>query len=218
MTAPETEIVNEALPEPVFAEQVVEPEPFVEAPIPSGAPYRALPELGTPLALSSSRRARPVIGPALTTYALLLWSYVVFGQFTTTLSASTPLGEGKAFFGVFAVTSATWLIVVRRSQRTAPTTGPRLVPRAVAVAALAALLFFVTVFVATMVGSFSTHLDVFIPFVLVLLCLGAVIYGRRLLVPEPTPRTQNERSVLVGLWMTVVLVTFIAGVDLALNG
>ena len=198
-------------------------EAGVEAPIEapemaSGAPYRALPDLGPPLVFSTHRRCWPVLGPALTTYALLLWTYVVMGQFTTTLSASTPLGEGKALFVVCAVTAATWIIAIRRSRVVAPVTGGRLVTRAVGIAALAGLLFLVTVFLATFMGLLSRGLDMVIPFGLVLLCAGAVFYGRRLLVPDAPPRTQQERSVLLGVWMIAVLVTFIAGVDLALNG
>lgn len=187
----------------------------VEAP-----PYRSVPPPEPePIVIAPPPPRRwPVLGPALSTYALLLWSYVVLGQLTTTLSAGTPLGEGKAFFFVFAITSAAWIVAIRRSRAVAPPASlARLVTRAVGVAALAGFMFFLTVVFAAFVG-LAGHLDFAIPFVLVLVSSGAVFQGRRLLVPDAPPRTQQERGVLMGVWMIAILVTFIAGVDLALNG
>ena len=95
----------------------------------------------------------------------------------------------------------------------------RLLLRGIGIAALAFLSFVLTVFVATIAGTESSrNHDLPIAFCLVLLALGAALIGPYLLSPARPERTHRARFALVVMWVAGVLVTLLAGADLATNG
>ncbi len=196
------------------------PTPPTEAPVPSG-PYRTfeiIPVLGP--ALPPPKRPRPVIGPTLTTFAALLWSFVVAGQFTTSWLVGAPLPQGMAFFVVTLTTFAAWLSSVRLSGVVTPPRGRVwFLGRAVTIAFFASILFFGSVMAATIAGEtvLRNH-DLAIAFLLVVVATGAAILGPRWTSPAPLERTHGQRVRLVMLWIAGGLVTLVAGVDLAANG
>jgi hypothetical protein len=190
-----------------------------------GAPYRVLaPPVEPPEPVfyvpPAPRKPRPIIGPALSVFAVLLWAFVVFGQLTTSWLFGTPLGPKTATLLVFLTTIAALITSVRRSRVVAP---PRnawhLGWRGVGIAVLAFFLFLVTIVAATVVGNTSLHNhDMLIALVLVVLSTLAAFAGARLTSPAPPDRTHPQRVVLVLVWVAGVIVTLVAGADLATNG
>jgi hypothetical protein len=203
--------------------ELASPAPPSEQPVPSGAPYRAH-EPPSPVEVShpfsKPRRPRPVIGPALSTFAALLWSFVVAGQFTTSWRMGAPLPPGIALSAVTLATLAAWIASVRRSGLVVPPaqrTG--LVGRGLAAGAVAFVLFLSSLFVATMAGATALRdHDLLIAFGLVALATGAAIVGPKWTSPAPPERTHRQRFALVVLWIVGALVTLVAGVDLASSG
>jgi hypothetical protein len=191
-------------------------------PVPSGSPYR-IPEQPAELALPYAPMAKPprtVLGPALSVFAALLWTFVVAGQFTTSWVTGTPLGQGVAFLLVTLATFTAWVIGIRQSRIAYP---PRqtshLVWRAIGIAALAFALFFVCLAAAAAAGGVSsTNHDLLIPFVLVVVAGIAAIVGPKLTFRVRLQRTHRARVLLVIAWLAGALLTLIAGVDLAANG
>jgi hypothetical protein len=216
---------------PATAAESVEPAPeapeapaapLVALPVPSG-PYRvpdppASPEVTWPPV--TARRAWPVIGPALTVFAVLLWSFVVAGQFTTSWGAGAPLGQGTAVTMVLVLTFIAWIVGLRRSRAASPPRNPFMfVSRAIGIALLAFALFVSTVLTAAVFGGFaSRNHDLLIAFSLVVASTVATIIGGRLTSPSPVERTHRARVALVLTWTLGALLTLIAGVDLASNG
>ncbi len=200
------------------------PLPPPDAPLASGAPYRVPAPLVVDPApedysFAAPRKVRPLFGPALSMLGVLLWAFVVFGQFTTSWMFGTPLGQGTAVLAIFLLTFAAWIAAVSRSRGAlVPTTTVRFVARAVGIAVLAFLFFVSCVIAATAFGGFSRGHDFLIAFGLVVVSLVAAIAGPRLTTATPLQRTHRQRSVLVGLWLVGVLVTLVAGADLASNG
>ena len=197
----------------------------LEVPAASGAPYRVPAPPPEPAHVElpwvkPPRKPRPVIGPALSVFAVLLWTFVVAGQFTTSWLVGTPLNQTVAVAMVLLMTFTAWVAGIRLSRIVVP---PRqtmfLFWRAIGIAVLASLLFFVCFAVAVVTGEASSggH-DVLIPFVLVMVSLLAAIVGPRLTSPTPLERTHRQRFVVVTLWITGTLVTLVAGVDLAAHG
>jgi len=199
--------------------------PLPEPPLASGAPYRALaPPVPDPepenYSFAAPRKTRPVLGPALSVLGVLLWAFVVFGQFTTSWMFGTPLGQGTAVLAILLLTLVAWIGAVRRSRdAVAPRTTLRLVARSVGIAILAFLFFVGCVMSATAAGGvLSRGHDLLIAFGLVVVSLAAAISGPRLTTSAPLPRTHRQRSLLVGMWLAGVLLTLVAGADLAANG
>ncbi len=194
-----------------------------EPPLASGAPYRAL---APPLpdaenySFAAPRKTRPLLGPALSVLGVLLWAFVVFGQFTTSWMFGAPLGQGTAVVAVVSLTLVALAFAVRRSRdAVAPRTTARLVARSVGIALLAFLFFVGCVMSATAAnGVLSRGHDFLIALGLVLVSLAAAIFGPRLTSSAPLPRTHRQRSLLVGMWLAGVLLTLVAGADLAANG
>jgi hypothetical protein len=213
-----TEVPDATLPEASM------PPPPSELPAASGAPYRSQ-EASAPVEashpFSKPRRPRPVLGPALSTFAALLWSFVVAGQFTTSWHLGAPLPQGIALSLVALATLAAWIAGVRRSGLVVPPArrAGGLVGRALAAFVLAFGLFLACLFAATMAGATALRdHDLLIAFGLVLLATGAAIVGPKWTSPAPPERTHRQRFALVILWIMGVLVTFVAGVDLASSG
>jgi hypothetical protein len=160
-----------------------------------------------------------VIGPALSLFAVLLWGFVVAGQFTTSWVTGAPLSQGVAVTFVLLTTNASWLFCIRRSCVVAPPLrSSALVGRAVAIAALAIVFFFASIFAATMVGQLSSNNhDLLIAFGLVTASTLAATAGPRLTSPLRPELTHRQRFLLVVAWMAGALLTVVAGVDLAAN-
>jgi hypothetical protein len=189
-----------------------------------GAPYRVpAPPIEAPepaLWAPVPRKPRPIVGPALSVFAVLLWAFVVFGQFTTSWLLGAPLGQTTAVILVLLTTFVAWIASVRRSRAVVP---PRstmhLAWRGVGIAALAFMSFVVCVVAATAIGAASAHNhDMLIAIVLVAVSMLAALAGPRSTSPGPLERTRRQRSVLVMLWIAGVLLTLIAAADLAKNG
>jgi hypothetical protein len=191
--------------------------------LPAGSPYR-VPETTEPLAwpeLRTRKRPRPWIGPALSVFAVLLWAFVVAGQFTTSWMTGAPISQGFALFLVMLATFAAWISGIRRSRFAMPPRRPfaGLVGRGIGIAAIAGLLFFVSIFAATAIGNLSSNdHDLFIAFVLVGIATLAAVLGPRL-TSEMRPETPHRmRFIVVVMWLAGALLTLVAGVDLAANG
>lgn len=209
-----------ATPEPTAPPLEAAP---IEAAVPSGAPYRALapPDLAAPepWAGPTLRKPRTVVGPALSTFAVLLWSYVVFGQLTTSWLFGTPLNQGFAFFMVFVTTVIAWIAGIRRSRvALEPWSTGHLVWRSIGIAVVAWLAFLVCLSAASVFGALFRNHDVLIPFLLVVLSVLAAFAGAKVTSPLPITRTHRQRSVLVALWIAGLLLTLVAAGDLAANG
>jgi hypothetical protein len=194
-------------------------------PVPSG-PYRVpappqdptlVPEVyfGPP-----PKRPRPLIGPAISVFAVMLWTFVIAGQFTTSWNLGAPLSQEVAVALILVTTFAAWLGSVRLSRLVVP---PRqttnLVWRAIGIGVLA-FVFFITCFTAAAFAGAATreNHDFLIPFVLVVLSLGAALAGRKMTAPSPPQRTARERFLVVAMWIAGTLLTLVAGIDLAANG
>ena len=189
----------------------------VEAPVPSG-PYRT-PPYEAPLPVYGGRVMRPLLGPSLGTFGVLLWAYVVAGQLTTSWITGRPLGNGVAIAAVVVATFGAWVLGMRRSLAVAPASPSGVVGRGIGVGAVCLAMFFLTLVFAVFVGTtVSPGHDFRIAFGLVVVAFVAVVFGRRLVTPEAQERTHVERVVTVALWATCLLLTFVAGVDLAANG
>ena len=214
---------------PLPAVPVVEPAPAspIEEPMPSGAPYRAPapppPQLfeAPPAELyfgRPSRKPRPLIGPALSVFAVTLWAFVVAGQFASSWSMGINVLSGHALIVVAFLTFVAWIANMRRSRAVVP---PRsvmhLLWRAIGAGILAFLLFLFSLAAATAVNS-AMDVDFFAALALVLVSLGAAIAGPHLTSPSPVVRTPRQRTTLVLLWVAGTLLTLIAGADLAAHG
>jgi hypothetical protein len=161
-----------------------------------------------------------VIGPALTVYAVLLWSFVVFGQFTTSWSMGTPMRPQIAALAVLVLTFMAWFAAVRRSSLAAPPRSRgRLVGRAIGIPALAFASFFTTLVAATVVGNESSRdHDVLIAFVLVCISGLAAVCGPRFTSPVRPVRSHPMRFAVAVTWIAGLLATLVAGADLVANG
>lgn len=201
--------------------------PFARQPLgpsPQSGPYR-IPVTPEPPTVPAFRPVllptpRPFLGSALAIYGVLLWSFVVAGQFATSWTTGAPLGNGTAVLIVFATTIAAWYFAVRRSATVAP---PRSlaqgVGRGFGTMAVAGLLFVLTLIVATIIGQTANrNHDFAIAFFLVVTAVTATILGPRLTLPVRPTRTHGARFALVSMWIMGAIVTFIAGAELATNG
>jgi hypothetical protein len=220
MSQPDPPIPPPVPPPPPVDPAAPEVPVDVAPPVPSG-PYRLV---AAPApqehAITASPRPWPVIGPVLSVYAVLLWSFVVFGQFTTSWSMGTPMSPQTAALAVLLLTFVSWLVAFRRSRIAAPPRArSRLVGRAIGIPALACACFLTTIIAATIVGNESSRdHDVLIAFVLVCLSGLAALAGPRLTSPMPSGRSHQVRFAYVATWIAGVLVTLVAGASLVANG
>jgi hypothetical protein len=182
-----------------------------ELPLPAESTAMASPEVDLP-----TKRPRPVLGPALTLSATLLWAFVVIGTFTTSwLSGGAPLTEGAAIVLVTLVTVGTWARAVRQS-RSVPVQGlGGLVRRSAAVGLLAFGMWALLVVLATVAGKASaSNIDPFVSAGLLAAASAAVLAGRRLTAPARPARTRAGRVVVVAFWIGVAAVTLGACVEI----
>lgn len=192
------------------------PSPAREA-APAPQPPPAAPVLVSSPAVFHAARPRPVLGPSLSVFGVMLWSYVVFGQFTTSwLPGGAPLGEGTAVFFVFVASVVAWVLAVRRSLVVSVRGQQGIAGRAIRIGVLAWAWWLVTVVLASLFGQASgKNLDGPITGLLVLLSAFAVVQGRRLTLPERPPLTQRERVIARLLWAGAAAMTLAACVELA---
>ncbi len=205
---------------------VAVPDPSaLEAPVPSGAPYRvpAPPPAAEPMTPEiyfgpTPRKPRPLIGPALSVFAVMLWSFVVAGQFASSWSLGIQVRSSEALFVVVSLTFVAWIANMRRSRIALP---PRvwthLVWRSIGAGIVAFILFFCCLVAATATNS-AMNADFLVAAVLVLLSLVAAIGGAHLTSPVAPERTPRQRTVLIALWIAGTLLTLVAGVDLGAHG
>jgi hypothetical protein len=175
------------------------------------------PYAGSPF--QAPRVPRPVIGPALSVFGMLLWTFVVAGQFTTSWMSGAPLSEGAAIAIVFFGTITAWFLAVRRSQ-VVPVSGRReLFGRSLAIGVIAFLLFVGCVVIAVVAGgvSSSNH-DLAIALFLLLLSGVAAFFGPRITSPIRPARTSSQQLASVALWIGAMIVSAIACAELAANG
>ncbi len=217
-----------APPAPVEAHPtaVVAPDPSaLEAPVASGAPYRVpapppATELMTPEIYfgPTPRKPRPLVGPALSVFAVMLWSFVVAGQFASSWSLGIQVRSSEALLLVASLTFVAWIANMRRSRIAVP---PRatthLVWRSIGAGLVAFLLFFFCLVAATAINS-AMNADFLVAAVLVLLSLLAAIGGAHLTSPVALERTPRQRTILIALWIAGTLLTLVAGVDLGAHG
>jgi hypothetical protein len=205
--APVAAAIPQAVPPPAVAPQQATQVQWVGQPAPYADPFRA------------QRQPRPVIGPALSVFGVLLWTFVVAGQFTTSWMNGTPMSEGAAIAIVFFGTIGAWFFAVRRSQ-IVPVSGRReLVGRALAIGIIGFLLFVGCVVLAVIAGgvSSSNH-DLAIALFLLLLAAVGAFAGPRITSPIRPARTSSQQLASVALWIGAMVVSAIACAELAANG
>jgi len=197
----------------------------LEAPLPSGAPYRLpapppAPEPATPEVYFGAppRRPRPLIGPALSVFAVMLWTFVVAGQFASSWKLGVQVRSGEATIMVLLTTLVAFIASLRRSRIVVP---PRSMFhffwRAVGVGLVAFVLFVLSLVAATAINS-AMDVDFLVAVALALLSLLGAIFGARLTSPMPVERTPRQRTLLVMLWVAGTVLTLVALLDLGANG
>ena len=202
---------NDSQEVPGSADAAVPSSPAAPPAVVVAAP--PVPVLANPYAFPRpAPRPRFRLGPSLSVFGVLLWSYLVFGQFTTTwVPGSAPLGEGAAVLGVFACTGAAFYFAVRRSLVVPVRSYHQLVGRAITIAIMSFGFWFLTVVFATVFGQSSrTNLDGVITSFLLLVSGFAVVFGRRITLSERQPfsqLSQRERAVTAVLWTGAVAMT-----------
>lgn len=216
VAAPPAEIAVAAPLAPVQPTPAIDPS-TLEPPVPSG-PYRTAPYEPPPARVGPT--PWPILGPALTSFGALLWTFVVAGQFTTSWSTGKPLAQTTALGAVGIVSVVAWVLAVRRSRFAAPPSGSHvLVARGLASGLLAVLFFAICVVGAVFLAEASrTNHDLLVAFVLVAFSITAHVVGGKITAPEPPERTHGQKFVTVALWVVSLLLTLVAGADLAANG
>jgi hypothetical protein len=207
----------------VLGEAEVEEGSERPPPLPTGAPYRlARPPDPTPDFAAELRapRARPVVGPTLSVFAVILWSYLVAGQFTTSWMSGGPMPQGLAATFVLLTTGAALVSSMRASAAASPpATRGALIGRGIGALVLAFVLFGTTVFAATvLVAMTPSNHDLLVAAGFVATSVAAAVLGGRWTWPDRPERTPRERMSRLALWGAGALCTFVAFVELAVNG
>jgi hypothetical protein len=161
---------------------------------------------------SKNRRPRPVLGPALTVFAALLWAYAVIGTFTTSwISGSAPLGEGVAVLLVAATAGAALAQAVRRS-RSIPANGTGgLIGRAVAVGLLAIVMWGLVVILAIVFASaIPANVDAVVMTSFLVIAAMAARTGHRMTGAAPAARLRTMSFPVFALWLGVAAATLVA--------
>jgi hypothetical protein len=164
-------------------------------------------------------KPRPTLGPAFSVFAVLLWSFVVAGQFTTSWMSGGPLPPSIAFGFVVIASFVSWFTSVRLSAMARPARAASIVMRAIGIGVLALLLFVFAVFAATVAGGASSHNhDLLIAFALVIVSAFAGMFGPRWTWPSRPERTPRQRSTHMLLWIAGTIVTLVAALELLVSG
>jgi hypothetical protein len=208
------------------------PDPAAPAPAPSpelaqlpqGVPAGEL--AATPYRTSLVPRApvhvaprRSAVGEALFVSGVLLWSFVVMGELTTSYAPGRHqmlVGEALAVVFVLTTTAATWGAAVRRNLALSPATAERAVYlRATAIAIAALMLWGLVVYVATAMGkAASRNVDGPITLMLLVLSLAGSLVGRRMAGLDEKAATARGRWLHRLLWTCAGLLTFAALVEI----
>ncbi|HQY63359.1 MAG: hypothetical protein IPF92_18065 [Myxococcales bacterium] len=221
---PADDAAAEAIAQPAAmqAESAVGPFSYGWPPPVSAGPYRTPPYEGSPHVLRGPRLPWAILGPSLRVFAVLLWSYVVVGQFTASWPLGRPISPVVALALVSLLTLLAWIVAFRTSLAVAPAANARrFVGRGLAIAA-GGFALFVGAVLAPIVGvvvlPHTRGYDLLVGFALVSVSLVAALLGDHIShspdLPRPT-RTHGQRFVTVLAWMGGVALTLIAGADLA---
>ncbi len=216
VTAPMPPVAPLPMPQPHTIPQPTASAPALHLQAQNMGPAIIVPQIPDYL----RRKPQPLIGPVLSVYGALLWSFVLAGQFTTSWMSSGPMDERLALFTVFLATVVTGIIALRRAQTAAPVTAGRVLGRAVFAFVGAGIAWFATVFVAAIAGNTaSRNHDVLIAMFLLALAVTATVMGPRLTSPGPHAAPSHGRKVIqVSFWAGLAVVTLIAGAELVSNG
>lgn len=217
---PETPVEGPPLPDPAEAPPPSQGWPY--APVGSG-PYRTPPYDAVPFTARAPRPPWATLGPALRVFAVLMWAYVVVGQFTVGWPLGRPLNPWTALALVLLLTLLAWVVALRTSYAVAPASPLRVAGRGLAIAAGAFGFFVVAVVAPILVAAVMPRLrgyDLLVAFGLVATSLGAALLGEHIShspdLPRPL-RSHGNRFVLVLAWVAGALLTLVAGADLAGN-
>lgn len=196
--------------------------PSQRIPIPPSGPYR-MPPVDQPMMnwqpQPQPKKPRPILGSAISVYGVLLWSFIVAGQFATSWISGAPMSQGTAAFFVFVATGTAWGFALHRSRNALPSvTMGRFIWRGIGIGTIAFCFFFLTLVGATIFGQSTHGLDFLIAFLLVGTAVAAMIVGPRLTTPNRPARTHGTRFAVVSMWIVGVILTVVAGAELATNG
>ncbi len=176
-------------------EAVIPPPPPIEA----GPPLQQLAPL--PVEFRSPIRVRPLLGPGLWIFGMLLWAQVVFGVFVV----GKNMPEPYALTAVLLVVALGWVLSVRQRQDTRKLAFRHFAPLIVALSFWAGAMLFAAV----------TGAGEAMGFLLVPLAITALFVGRRFAGP-PRQAATLLRKALIGLvWLITALTTFVAAVMLS---
>jgi hypothetical protein len=171
----------------------------ISAPAPAAVPQ---PEVDTaaidsawPEAAAPPRRGRPLLGPSLWIFGVLLWAYVVLGELVVTLDFPEPLA---VLLVLSALASAWWFSVGRRDSGTR-----RIAPGLIAIGLWAGVLA-----LAARAESGRSKTVALVTIVLTLFALLSFALGRYLTRVRP-PATKLRRAGRVALWLISALVTLV---------
>jgi hypothetical protein len=212
-------------PEPeVPAAEPVLPAPASESPAPPSAsgpatPYRTAITAPEALAPRALPRRSSLVGSALFVSGVLLWTFVVMGELTTSYAPGKHgmlVGEALAVVFVLATSAAAWGVALRRSLAVSPASSDALAYfRGASLALLAILLWFVVLFIATALGKgASKNLDGPISTLLLIVSVASALGGRRLAGLHGPASTSRQRLLRRLLWAGSSLLTFVAVVEI----
>jgi hypothetical protein len=182
--------------------------PEIEAVIPPPPPIEAGPPLPAPAQLPidfQGRRVRPLLGPGLWIFGMLLWAQVVFGVFVVAKNMPEPY----ALTAVLLVVALGWVLAVRQRQDARKLAFRHFAPLIVALSFWAGALLFALLFAAV------TGAGEAMGFLLVPLAITALFVGRRFAGP-PRQAATLPRKALIGLvWIITAFTTFAAALMLS---
>lgn len=158
-------------------------------------------------ATSISRTPRPILGPGLWIGGVLLWAYVVAGEFIVGMELPEGVGAlallvSVGLASVFAIRQAALAVPADPSDRLFRIGGP---------IGIAVALFFAVLVLFTAIGQASDD-GLGAEITLVLWCgsLVAFVAGRRLTNPDRSRTRQSGRTVGFFLWIAAGFLTLVA--------
>ncbi len=193
-------------------ESTAQAPPYVEAapnaetpPLPPSLPesgFAEPPQIG----FAPAWKPRPLWGPSLWTYGVVLWSYTVLGQFTTEpapwSSRRVPLGGGTAAL-LFVACSA---LALWRSVHASAAFPSRFRngARTLIAFGITLALWVITLLFASGLGSGSGS-DVALRLLLIAIAIAALVFGRKLSRAPGFKLVGAERALVIVLWVGALL-------------
>jgi hypothetical protein len=153
-------------------------------------------------------RPRPLLGPIYWTYGVVLWAYVVLGQYTTDVapwtSRDVPLGGGAAaLLFILCGALALWRSIAVSSPL--PSRYPNAV-RALVTFVVTILLWCSSLLIVCMlVGISGANSDVPFRLLLFVASLVALFFGRKWSRPQGIKLPREQRALVITLWVGAVL-------------